>query len=657
MRKLLTLTFSLYIIFGFAQSELSKLPEITVNDLETTHCSFDSSANAQILYDYGETRFLKSGGRLIYEFERTTRIQILNKDGYEHSKIEIPFYNEDPDDKENISYFKASSYSLENGKIVTTTVKKSSLYEEKINKLWSKKKYAFPNIKPGTIIEYTYKFTSPYITHLRQWYFQHHIPVADVRYKISLCPHASYVVVKNGFLEYDFDTVYTEPFGFSLDGKWQTTNVYEWELKNVPAFTDSKYITTNEDYLMSVEFQLDTYYPFYGGIIKYNTTWKKLMDRLIKETDDFGGYIKENKGGVKEIISRLDLNGKDDITTIKTIVNYVKTNYHYNGYSGIYAKQSMKNLVRTKTGTAPEINLFMLSLLNAAGIEVYPLLLSTRQHGLIYYNYPMLNSFNYVAVIAKTDKGSIILDGTDPFLPYTLLPHYCINDFGLEVSKIEKESNAMFYPLNPLPDKNMTQELITLDPETDSVHTVVASKIGGYGAAFLRELYVDSGNDGVADNIQEKVSGTISNMTIDKIKDIDKDLVLKYKIENKASKAGNKLIISPFPYNEYMGSVFTEENRDYPIDFGKMFSEKYIITFQIPDEYELDYAPESQTIKELDGTLIYNSVVVNNNNILQIMSEVKTTKVKYEPEEYPILKNYFDKITKFHNEKIILRKK
>jgi len=46
-----------------------------------------------------------------------------------------------------------------------------------VNEAYSQKKFAFPNVREGSIIEYKYTMVSPYIFQLDDWKFQYEIPV------------------------------------------------------------------------------------------------------------------------------------------------------------------------------------------------------------------------------------------------------------------------------------------------------------------------------------------------------------------------------------------------------------------------------------------------------------------------------------------------
>ena len=63
---------------------------------------------------------------------------------------------------EKVSVSKAYTYNLVNNKVEKTKLGSDSEFIEKINKFWSRKKIAMPNVKEGSIIEFKFEISSPY---------------------------------------------------------------------------------------------------------------------------------------------------------------------------------------------------------------------------------------------------------------------------------------------------------------------------------------------------------------------------------------------------------------------------------------------------------------------------------------------------------------
>ena len=69
-----------------------------------------------------------------------------------------------------------------------------------------------------------------------------------------------------------------------------------------------------------------------------------------------------------------------------------------------------------KIGNAADINLLLVAMLNKAGIEANPVILSTRENGFIAMAHPSLSDCNYVVARAVVDGKQILLDATEPNL-------------------------------------------------------------------------------------------------------------------------------------------------------------------------------------------------------------------------------------------------
>ncbi|MFW5700477.1 MAG: DUF3857 domain-containing protein [Cyclobacteriaceae bacterium] len=656
MKSLSFLIFSLYSLTCFSQATIKQLPEVTPDNFKSLKSSIDSSAKAQIIYDIGNTYFWVFDERIEYVFEKTTRIQILDKAGYDYATIEIPLYFENLL-SEKIMEFTATSYNYEDGKVISETVNKKVLYEEQISQRWKRKKFAFSRVKKGTIIEYYYKITSPYNVHLRTWYFQHDIPVLHSKYKFSACPYYNYIVLNKGFIEYDFDTVYTVPMGFKLHSKNYETRVYEWELNNVPAIKNESFVPSDDAYKMKVEFQLESYYGHHGSKYELMTTWEQLIDELLEETESFGHYINSAKRSINQIIKNLSLNGLTDHEKVVEILKYVKNNYHWNKYHGKYATQTKSKFIQSKNGNVADINLLLHSLFTEAEIESSPILLSTRSHGTVSYQYPFLNLFNYVAVMVTDETGNYFVDATDPLLPIGMLPKKCINEYGLRIKKMKNENDALFFPLSPLKnDLAKLNQSVTLNLIDNKMKREAQLKLDGYKALNFRHNIKNNGIEYVYNELFSQDQDEITGLDVENLDQIEEPLVLKYSSTSTIENIGDKIIIVPFPENPFKENKLKKEKRIYPVDFGTITEDQYFFSMATPAEYKIDYIPESKTYKNHELSLEFNYIVQTTETSIQVVTKIKRDKTKYEPSEYEELKSFYDNIVKAINDNIILKK-
>ena len=144
-------------------------------DLKMTQYSLDTTAEAVVLFDIG---YIQVSGDWLYGnlsiFNRHKRVKILKKNAFnEEGNVRIPistsFYSD------ALSGLKAQVIQPDG------TIKKltdDNFFFEKLSNTRSVKKITFPDLREGSIIEYSYQITSSRnLMTLRDWYFQENIPI------------------------------------------------------------------------------------------------------------------------------------------------------------------------------------------------------------------------------------------------------------------------------------------------------------------------------------------------------------------------------------------------------------------------------------------------------------------------------------------------
>ena len=65
-------------------------------------------------------------------------------------------------------------------------------------------------------------------------------------------------------------------------------------MKNVPAFNSEEFISSINDYIIKIDFQLSKIHTTSGVSIDVITTWEELSKELLTH-QDFGKYINKSK--------------------------------------------------------------------------------------------------------------------------------------------------------------------------------------------------------------------------------------------------------------------------------------------------------------------------------------------------------------------------
>jgi transglutaminase-like putative cysteine protease len=654
MKTLLTLLAShLLVICAYAQPFSNEFGKVPLNELTLTSCPIDKSADAFVIYDIGKSFFIydsDKGFEVI--FERKTKIKILKKSGFSWADIEIPVYQENTS-YEDLYEIQATTYNIENGEITRTKLDPKAIYEEKSSQTWFNKKFAMPNIKEGSVIEISYKIKSPYLFNLRDWTFQRTIPTVYSEYNVSITPYYEYVYIVQGTSKFDVFTTSQESNGGNHPGSQNFDNmVYKFALKDVPAFKDEAYITSINDYIIQIDFQLAKIHRLDGSTSEIISTWPKMVSELLKNFD-FGKYVNNAEKNAKTIINLAELSTKTKTEQLHEIVDFVKSNYKWNGSKSYFAEKTFKNFLKDKSGNSANINLLLAGLLKAAGIEAYPVIVSTRNHGKVATDYPFAHYFNYSIVMAKIDGKIILTDATDPMCPFNAIPPRCINDRGLIIKEGKDDVNWVLLSNSELSgiEKKIT---MNIKENSDTISCKLAVSATLYDAFDLKSDY-ENNTEKLEKKFMQNHFIQIDSLKTQNYEDPLKPYLVTFNAKYPSEYVDNKIYISPF-LSEVMGvNPLKQANRIYPVDMIYPQRRVFSTTITIPVKYQIESLPKAQTIENDLFKMDYQAIKIDEKTIV-VRGTYTTTKAVYTADEYAKIRFYFNElITKF-NSKVVLIK-
>lgn len=631
----------------FGQNYSREFGDIGIKEYALKEYEADKDAEAVVLYDIGSSRFELAYNTYDVIFERRTRVKILSEGGVDYAEIQIPFSNNGTAEK--VYDIEAYTYNLENGKVVKTGLDIARTFDEKINKYWNVKKFAIPNAKVGSIIEYTYKIRSKNIFNLKDWRFQWRIPVIYSEYEVRMIPFYTYAFIFQGASEFDFYSAETDSRTYTLGATNYSELVHKYAMKDVPAFKSEEFITSINDYIIKLDFQLsEINYPS-SDAKEIMTTWDQMKEELLIDKD-FSGYMSRSKREANKLFKVKEIKALPEQERFDFVLDFVKNNFSWNKFNGKFATKSVRKFVNDKYGNSADINLFTIGLLNAVNINAKPVLISTRANGRVKYDYPLLSYFNYVTILAEVDGIFINTDATEVLSLNNRVPSRCINDKGLIVDKEKVAWLGLEFP-HLTETKNDIQIKIL---SNNLVQTSVSKTATEYDALNYRNNY-GANLDKIKSNIDDKVFTVIdSTISIQNQEEKEKPYILSYKKTSEPEIINNKIYISPFLDDVISNNPLKQDQRTYPIDMVYPVKRTYTTTIPIPKGYTVDYMPENQEIKNQLFELSYQ--IIKKEEALEISYYYSFNNSIYSPTNYLHIKNFFDKIVEKGNEKIVLVK-
>tara|TARA_R110002049_G_scaffold38978_1_gene120324 strand:+ start:11274 stop:12680 length:1407 start_codon:yes stop_codon:yes gene_type:complete len=455
-------------VFVFSQSTFnSESYSVTLGDIETNRFENDSTANALVIYEEGNSYVDR--GEYDLRTEVKHKIKILKRAGFDKATVTIYLYN-NKNNYERAEDIIATTYNKIDGEVIKTQLEAKDIFKEQYDDNYTLIKFTLPNIKEGSVITYSYKLISPFMFKYKGWHFQDDIPKLYSDYKTSVPANWIYNIKLVGYKPLDINTSVVEKNCLeSSRGASADCSINHYAMKDIPAFIEEDYTTHKSNYLARIEYELKTFQGFDGVINDYTKTWKTVDDEL-KSEPSIGRQLSKSVKA-EDFLDTDIINQTNALKKAEAIYRYVQENYTWNEEYHIYKDNTIKDLVTNKSGNVSSINIFLHNLLESCEIDVKPVLLSTRNNGFPTKIFPVISDFNYLIVQATIDNKTYLLDATDPFLSFGQIPFRCLNGYG---RLLDFKNGSEWMDINPNELSTVQYKiLLNLDDENETISGTV----------------------------------------------------------------------------------------------------------------------------------------------------------------------------------------
>ncbi|MBW0176553.1 transglutaminase domain-containing protein [Sediminibacterium sp.] len=645
-----------------------KFGKIESKDFAITSPVVDSGDAAIVLSDIASTDFEgNNNGDFSLVFKHHKRVLIRKRTAFDEATVSIQLYSGgNTISTERLTDLQASTFFIENGQLVEKKLNKDDVLTEKVNSELSIRKFTLPDIKEGCIIEYEYAVKSPYYSRLKSWTFQDNYPVLWSEYTVSIPFIFDYLTTSYGYLPYTINQgskkfkTYTiripsSNAGMSSDvltlSGEATTNT--WAIKDIPAFKAESFISTASNHISRIHFQLRA--------IKYSETnvsyvvkdWYSTASDLMKDPD-FSKEIYDDNGWLKDEVKRLMTLG-DDVATTKKIFEFIRDNYTCSDYDARWLSQPLKKTYQSKTGNVADINMLLTAMLKKAGYYAVPVLLSTRDNGIVNETVALLNQYNYVIARVELAGQVFLLDASRPKIGFGDLPTDCYNRSARIIDRMPA--------------------LVTLDADSISNVDIISVQLtndtqgkmkGGYygmngkfTSMSFRDKFLGKKNEEIMKEITEGYPQGFSfeNLSIDSFKIYDFPLTVKYDIKADMGDGDEDIIyFNPMLKEGYEKNLFVSAERLYPVEMPFCLNETYLLTMEIPKGYRVEEMPKSARVNFNDNEGSFEYIIAKQGDNIMLRSKLFFKKALFAPEDYEVLRNFFGFIVKKHAEQIVFKK-
>ena len=616
-----------------------------------TSYALDTSAVAVMLYRECQLDLVFNYKlEIVKELTVHERIKVLKEEGKRLADYSF-LYVDDNEIKENYSGVKVETFNRENGKIVRTRMSRKYEFDEVYSDRVRRFSFTAENVKVGSVIEVTYKLSSPRFYDIADLDIQLPIPVNQAKVDVGYAEyfrvnHSQRGSVPTGFRHETQNSSVSIQGGGTLQFQLER-DIYT--ATDVPALPVEPYSFCPSQYRSTIMYDLSGV-SIPGSVYKsFSTTWQD-VDKAIAESAIFKECTAKFRDR-EELLSALDGVEGDD-ARIAAVRNFVTGKIKWDETSRL-TPVSARDIQKQGNGSDADINALTASALNAIGYTTEPVLVKRRTSGIMLDFHISLHAFDTFILRVASPDGSRhwFLDAArDHGYLNVLNPDLLVNQARL----VHGNGTGEWVKLTGL-CQNRLNEVVRLQRGENGVLAGSAQIRGtGEDAYQIKSHYADfDSEDAYLDEIEKDEDIEITDFSIRN--DYGPAVEINYSFEKDVA-FQDRVYIRPFLSEFHSTSAFQKEDRLIPVDFPYPININYSFDLAIPEGYVVEELPENTTLScpSLHGRLVFQ--VQQTEGRVTGVYRFSLGEVLVLPEAYPDLRVFWEAAIGVERSTIVLKK-
>ena len=652
MKKIAFLLAALAISVAAAAQKIPvdpKFGNVSDAEIDMTVYEPDTSAVAVMLYrEYTMDLVIndRTGG-ISKEITVHERIKVLKEEGKKFGDYSF-LYVDSRTMKESYSGVKVETFNRENGKVVRTKMSKKFDFDEKYAEDVRRRSFSAENVKVGSVVEVSYRFTSSRYFDIDDIDIQLTIPVNKTHIEVG---HAEYFTV-NRTQRGSIPTVYRKDNRLTNLGASSASyqvDVDIFDAVDVPALPSESHSFCPEQFRAAIVYDM-------SGLVIPGQVYESIsmkwpdVDKAISESD----IVKVCKGkfrDAKELEAAL-AGVEGDEARIVAVRNYVAGKVKWDKKSSLVPDDA-REILKRGSGSDADINALTASVLNTLGYTAVPVMVRSRDSGMLIDFHISLRSFDTFILRVSTPDGSQswYLDAAreegylNVLSPLFLVEKARVIPFDgpgewADLTNLTRPRVAEMVKMKMEPDGTLTGSAQILGSNEDSY--VIKANYNDFDTedAFLEDIESDE---------------HIEIMGFDIKKEYGPSVEINYTFE-KENDSGGLVYIQPILSQFHPASAFRKEERKLPVDFAYPESLVYSFALEIPDGYVVEELPEktAKSFPPIGGRIQFLAQQVGNS--VSVNYRISLDKMMILPEDYADLRLFWETAVGVEKSTIVLKK-
>lgn len=650
----------IFILFqhnAWGQDEF-KFGKVSEEELKMTHYQADTSAIAVCLFKDGKTQFTYNAvaGEFGTESDYVFRIKILKPEGKKYADVSIPFfYNEKQNGiRDRIVGIKAVSYTLVDGKIKESELSKKYIFEEKSSGNWRVVKFSIPNVEEGSVIEYKYTYLSNDAFHLDSWNIQQGIPVKYAKYKIQIPEYFKFKADTKGY-----ENITTErgsslcSFNAGTNSSLTTLPCYDWTFTatDIPAAKDEPFLWCIDDYLSSVDFELDGIDFPGGGYKNYSTSWEEIKNTL-KNYEGFGEFMDLENPFREDMVTK-NVTALPFEDKVQAILGILKDKLKWNKEYRLFGKD-IKETLKQGSGSNANLNFILMAMLRDAGVVNKPILLRTRSEGRLPYRATMDKLNTFIVAAYDPEGKAYYLDGSIEHGALNVLPSLLMPSQAIV---FDESIPTQFVDLSKVGRHMLVQTVqVNLHPDGTFEGTRQNVYVGQLASDFKRKMSNEEDSLSTMQKTEEEYNIVIKACETSQTARLGEKCQETLYFSGEMLTSDDRIYLNPMIFPDETEQPFTNVSRKFPVEFPYAQTVQVNVSLTLPEGYQVEELPQSAQSTMNQNELMYSYIIrqVGDKINLRYRSVINTPLIL--PEQYEELRSFWEDMVNRNNQQLVLKK-
>jgi hypothetical protein len=590
----------------------------------------------------------------------TMRIKVLTEKGKELATVELP----EEDSDRRIIAVKARTV-LPDGTVIPMTAKPDDLLivksdDEKI----THKVITLPGVVVGSILEYHYEMASDkYLIPTPQWQLQLPYTVLHEHFIFSPVVNINIGGYSSTVLDEDDNALRTLLWWSKLPPGAEVKRLphyFDLDLSNVPPLPQEEFAPPTSSRAYSLSF----YYTRYVDPKDY---WPHLSQQMSRRYERFAGA----HDVIQEAAATLVASSDSDLNKARKLYTAVQS-LENTDFTRVKGKTERKEenlgnisnasgVWQQKSGTGNEIALLYLTLLRAAGLHAYAILIVDREEHL--FNPALLTErqLGSVLVVLELDGKLRVLDPGQKMCPFGFLPWNHSIAGGIREGG---EGNVQVAtPMMPVRLNAVTRAADLAVDADGTVHGVARWTLTGQEALDWRQRAIAVGEEELkkqfdaflVEQLPDGVSAHVEHFEALGNPDVPLAVTVSVGGRMGVSTVGHHLLVpAHFFASRTMQPFVHEASRTEAVDMHYAAMSSDAVTYHLPEGFSVDGLPPDLPIV-WTGQAVFQATFRLSANTVSISRVFGRSTAIFDAKQYNDLRDFYQKVAAADEQQIVFK--